>query len=59
MGVREAEQERLAREGVDVWRYAPYGPDWAAYFWRRLRERRANLAFAARAVVGGAVSHPF
>jgi proline dehydrogenase len=52
MGVREREQERLAAEGVEVWQYAPYGTDWAAYFYRRVRERRRNLWFAARAVLG-------
>lgn len=52
MGVREDEQERLASEGVDVWQYAPYGTEWAAYFYRRVRERRKNVVFAARAVAG-------
>jgi proline dehydrogenase len=52
MGVREAAQRRLAAEGVDVWQYAPYGPQWFAYFARRVRERRENLLFALRAVLG-------
>lgn len=51
-GVREREQERLAAEGVAVWQYAPYGAEWAAYFYRRVRERRKNVLFAARAVAG-------
>lgn len=50
MGVRERAQERLAAEGVEVWQYAPYGGKWAAYFYRRLREGRRALGFAARAV---------
>ena len=55
MGVREREQDRLASEGVDVWQYAPYGTEWAAYFYRRVRERRENLLFAARAVADSVV----
>ncbi|MFB6303494.1 MAG: proline dehydrogenase family protein [Haloferacaceae archaeon] len=53
MGVREAAQRELAAQGHEVWQYAPYGSDWLAYFYRRLRERRENVGFAARAVLGG------
>jgi proline dehydrogenase len=52
MGVREDAQRDLARQGVDVKQYAPYGDKWLSYFYRRVRERKENLAFAARAVVG-------
>ncbi len=52
MGVRERAQRELAREGVDVWQYAPYGDRWLSYFYRRVRERKENLAFALRAVTG-------
>jgi proline dehydrogenase len=52
MGVREDAQRALAAEGVEVWQYAPFGRSWASYFYRRVRERRRNLLFAARAVVG-------
>ncbi|MEZ3116383.1 proline dehydrogenase family protein [Halobaculum sp. MBLA0147] len=52
MGVREEAQRRLASEGVEVWQYAPYGDKWLSYFYRRVRERKENLAFAARAVLG-------
>ncbi|MFB6280946.1 MAG: proline dehydrogenase family protein [Haloferacaceae archaeon] len=52
MGVRERAQRDLAARGHEVWQYAPYGSDWLAYFYRRIRERRENLAFAARAVLG-------
>jgi len=51
MGVREAEQRRLATEGYEVWQYAPFGPRWLSYFWRRVRERKENLFFALRAIV--------
>jgi proline dehydrogenase len=53
MGVRERAQRDLAARGVDVWQYAPYGRQWPSYFYRRLRERKANLGFAARALLGG------
>jgi proline dehydrogenase len=52
MGVREDAQRELAASGVTVRQYAPYGTEWLPYFWRRVRERRENLAFALRAVAG-------
>ncbi|SDQ75192.1 proline dehydrogenase family protein [Thermostaphylospora chromogena] len=50
-GVRPAEQRRLADLGAVVRVYVPYGDDWYAYLARRLAERPANLAFAARALL--------
>jgi proline dehydrogenase len=52
MGVRDDAQRDLAAQGVDVVQYAPYGDKWLSYFYRRVRERRQNLTFALRAVVG-------
>jgi proline dehydrogenase len=52
MGVRDDAQRDLAAQGVDVVQYAPYGDKWVSYFYRRVRERRQNLTFALRAVVG-------
>jgi proline dehydrogenase len=52
MGVREDAQRDLAAEGYDVWQYAPFGAKWFSYFYRRVRERKENLAFALRAVAG-------
>ena len=52
MGVRDDEQERLAREGYEVYQYIPYGGKWFSYFYRRIRERKENLLFAVRAVIG-------
>ena len=52
MGVREDAQFDLAAEGVDVYQYVPYGSKWAQYFYRRVMERKENLLFAARAIVG-------
>jgi len=53
MGVRGDAQRELAAEGVDVYQYVPYGSRWLLYFYRRVRERKENLLFAARAVVQG------
>jgi proline dehydrogenase len=50
LGVRPAEQERLAAEGRTVRVYVPYGTEWYGYLMRRLAERPANLAFFARAL---------
>jgi proline dehydrogenase len=52
MGVREDAQRELAAEGREVWQYAPYGEKWLSYFYRRIRERKENVLFAARAVLG-------
>ena len=52
MGVREDEQRRLARQGHEVYQYAPYGTKWFSYFYRRARERKENMLFALRAVLG-------
>ncbi|WP_267641049.1 proline dehydrogenase family protein [Haloarchaeobius amylolyticus] len=52
MGVREDAQFDLAEQGVEMWQYAPYGDKWFQYFYRRVRERKENLTFALRAVLG-------
>ena len=44
-GIRPGLQEALARDGYRVRVYVPYGPDWYAYFMRRLAERPANVWF--------------
>lgn len=50
-GVRESAQFELADE-VPVYQYVPYGTKWFSYFYRRIRERKSNILFAARAIVG-------
>jgi proline dehydrogenase len=50
-GVRESAQFDLAKE-VPVYQYVPYGTKWFSYFYRRLRERKSNALFAARAIIG-------
>lgn len=52
MGVRPDAQRALAAAGRDVWQYAPYGRKWLSYTYRRMRERRENILFALRAVLG-------
>ncbi|OVE85514.1 proline dehydrogenase family protein [Natronolimnobius baerhuensis] len=51
MGVREQRQYDLAAE-YDVYQYVPYGGRWLSYFSRRVMERKENLRFALRAVLG-------
>jgi proline dehydrogenase len=51
MGVREDAQRDLA-EQYEVYQYVPYGDSWLSYFYRRLMERRENLLFGLRALVG-------
>ena len=50
MGVREDIQRDLA-DDYEVYQYVPYGEKWLSYFYRRVRERKENLKFAARAVL--------
>jgi proline dehydrogenase len=51
MGVREDAQYELADE-YEIYQYVPYGDKWLSYFYRRVMERKENLLFAARAIVG-------
>lgn len=51
-GVREQEQFDLAAADIPVYQYVPYGTKWFSYFYRRLRERKSNALFAARAILG-------
>lgn len=52
MGVRNDAQNELAADGVEVWQYVPYGDKWFSYFYRRAMERKENMLFALRAVLG-------
>jgi proline dehydrogenase len=51
MGVREERQRELARE-LPVYQYVPYGSKWFSYFYRRAIERKENMVFALRAILG-------
>jgi len=50
-GVRPDIQRELAGEGYNVRVYVPFGTHWAAYFYRRITERKENALFALRALV--------
>lgn len=50
-GIRTADVKRLARDGTRVRVLVSYGPDWAAWYLRRLAERPANLALAATSLL--------
>lgn len=50
-GIRRDLQARLVGQGYRVRVYIPYGPDWFAYFMRRLAERPANIAFVASSLL--------
>jgi proline dehydrogenase len=52
MGVRESAQFDLAADGYEVNQYVPYGDKWFEYFYRRVRERKENVLFALRAILG-------
>lgn len=51
-GVRPALQKATRSAGYRVRVYVPFGTHWQRYFWRRIRERRENALFAARALLG-------
>jgi proline dehydrogenase len=51
-GVKPELQRSLAREGYNVRVYVPFGTHWAAYFYRRIAERRENAYFALRSMLG-------
>jgi proline dehydrogenase len=50
-GIRTADQGALAAQGHAVRILISYGPEWFAWFIRRLAERPANLAFVARNLI--------
>lgn len=53
MGVRDPLKLELVGKGYRVLEYIPYGPNWLAYFLRRLRERPRNVVTMARSFVQG------
>lgn len=52
-GLRPRRWDELVAEGWNVRIYVPYGTHWLPYFYRRLRERRENVLFVLRSLVGG------
>ncbi|HVA67224.1 MAG TPA: proline dehydrogenase family protein [Elusimicrobiota bacterium] len=51
-GVRPKRWRELQREGHAVRIYVPYGTHWLPYYSRRIRERKENLFFALRGILG-------
>lgn len=52
-GLRPARWDELVRAGYQVRIYVPYGSHWLPYFYRRLRERKENVFFVLRSLLGG------
>ncbi len=51
-GIQTRSLEALAREGYRTQVYVPYGHAWLPYFVRRLRERKENVYFLLRNLLG-------
>jgi proline dehydrogenase len=52
-GLRPRRWQELVAGGHRVRIYVPYGTHWFPYFYRRLRERRENVLFVLRNLLGG------
>jgi proline dehydrogenase len=52
-GLRPRRWDSLVAAGHKVRIYVPYGTHWLPYFYRRLRERRENVFFVLRSLLGG------
>lgn len=50
LGIRPAEQKRIADRGHQMRVYVPFGEDWYGYLVRRMAERPANLQFFLRSL---------
>ena len=51
-GLRPKRWDELVRNGHNVRIYVPYGTHWFPYFYRRLRERRENVFFVLKSLIG-------
>jgi proline dehydrogenase len=51
-GLRPKRWDELVRDGHHVRIYVPYGTHWFPYFYRRLRERRENVFFVVKSLMG-------
>lgn len=51
-GLRPKRWDELVRDGHNVRIYVPYGTHWFPYFYRRLRERRENVFFVLKSLIG-------
>ena len=52
-GLRQRRWEELVAAGENVRVYVPYGSHWFPYFYRRLRERKENVFFVVKSLLGG------
>jgi proline dehydrogenase len=52
-GLRPRRWDELVASGRRVRVYVPYGRHWFPYFYRRLRERKENVFFVLRSLLGG------
>jgi proline dehydrogenase len=52
-GLRPKRWDELVKDGHNVRIYVPYGSHWFPYFYRRLRERRENVLFVLKSLLGG------
>jgi proline dehydrogenase len=52
-GLRPRRWDELVASGHRMRIYVPYGTHWFPYFYRRLRERKENVLFVLRSLVGG------
>jgi proline dehydrogenase len=52
-GLRPRRWDELVRAGHGVRIYVPYGSHWFPYFYRRLRERKENVFFVLKSLLGG------
>jgi proline dehydrogenase len=52
-GLRPKRWDELVAGGNNVRIYVPYGTHWFPYFSRRLRERKENVFFVLRSLLGG------
>jgi proline dehydrogenase len=53
LGVREPMKRDLVSQGHRAMEYVPYGPNWLAYFTRRVRERPRNILTAIQSIIQG------
>ena len=51
-GIREADQQRLRKDGRTVRTLISYGASWFPWYMRRLAERPANVWFVMKSMVG-------
>jgi proline dehydrogenase len=52
LGIRPAEQKRIADRGDRMRVYIPYGDEWYGYLMRRMAEKPSNAMFFVRGVLG-------